>query len=80
MQQMMRRSGVPTNKRVLPPAALAPSDWAEGNPRLQPYQETVSFVARPTAYNCARLLVVHATGSGKTATMIRIVRRRSCNR
>jgi len=32
----------------------------------------VSYLARPTAYGSARLLVVHATGSGKTATMIRI--------
>ena len=56
----------------MPPAELAPAEWAAGAPRLQPYQETVSFLARPTAYGSARLLVVHATGSGKTATMIRI--------
>eukprot|EP00964_Phaeocystis_antarctica_P140730 scaffold105613_cov42-Phaeocystis_antarctica.AAC.1 len=38
----MARAGVPTNRRVLPPAELAPSEWAAGAPRLQPYQETVS--------------------------------------
>ena len=77
----MPLAGVPANRSVLPPGELRPAAWLAGRPiRLQPYQETVSFVARPTAYNCARLLVVHATGSGKTATMIRIVRRRSCNR
>ena len=72
MRTMMERSGVPANKRVLPPAELQPAQWAGNAPKLQPYQETVGFVARPTAYPNARLLVVHSTGSGKTATMIRV--------
>ena len=46
MREMMCRSGVPTNKRVLPPTELAPSEWAAGAPRLQPYQETVRYHAR----------------------------------
>ena len=55
----MRAAGVPSNSRVLPADELKPAERAgqPTKPKLQPYQETVSFVARPTAYNCARLLV-----------------------
>jgi hypothetical protein len=73
-RSMMRASGVPSNERVRPPAELHPATWVPANqqPKLQPYQETVSFLARPEAYPNPRMLVVHRTGAGKTGTMIRI--------
>ena len=71
---MMTSSGVPSNERVLPPAELRPATWVSSNPqpKLQPYQETVSFLVRPETYPNPRMLVVHRTGAGKTGTMIRI--------
>ncbi len=39
---------------------------------FSPSQETVSWLCRPQTYANPRLLVVHRTGSGKTATMIRV--------
>ena len=31
----------------MPPAELAPAEWTAGAPRLQPYQETVSYLLNP---------------------------------
>ena len=71
---MFRRGGVPSNDRVKPPEELTPCAWVGGppqdQPRLQPYQETVSYLARPESIANTRMLVIHRTGSGKTATMI----------
>ena len=71
---MLQQAGVPSNERVLPPADLLPAAWVAGpvQPRLQPYQETVAFLAQPESYANPRMLVVHRTGSGKTATMIQV--------
>ena len=75
-QRMMRESSVPSNDRVKPPSELAPAMWAEGRdgtrPRLQPYQETVSFLCRPLSYPNPRMLVCHRTGAGKTATILQV--------
>jgi hypothetical protein len=73
----MNECGVPVNKHVLRPSELAPVPWAMGGangerPRLQPYQETVSFLAHPQSLPSHRMLVCHRTGAGKTATMIQI--------
>ncbi|KAL1523659.1 hypothetical protein AB1Y20_018594 [Prymnesium parvum] len=74
----MRLAGVPANHRVKPPEELAPPNWVDGigdsdaKPRLQPYQETVAFLCRPQSLPNPRMLVVHRTGCGKTATMIQI--------
>lgn len=75
-QRRMRESGVPSNVSVATPAELEPVPWADGRgdqkPKLQPYQETVSFLCRPLAFANPRMLVVHRTGAGKTATIVQI--------
>ena len=77
-REQMRRAGVPSNPCVRPPAELVPAAWAapssdpEKQPRLQPYQETVAFLCRPQSLPNPRMLVVHRTGCGKTATMIQV--------
>jgi len=72
----MRRDGVPSNERVLPPQELQPARWVPHKlpkPRLQPYQETVAYLCRPEVLgSCPRMLIVHRTGSGKTATMLQV--------
>ena len=75
-QARMRESALPSNDGIRPPHELQPASWADGcgdiKPRLQPYQETVSFLCRPLSYRHPRMLVVHRTGAGKTATMVQI--------
>jgi hypothetical protein len=77
-REQMRRAGVPSNPCVRPPEELVPAAWAapssdpEKQPRLQPYQETVAFLCRPQSLPNPRMLVVHRTGCGKTATMIQV--------
>ena len=73
-QEMMRKAGVPSNRHVVAPGQLVPAQWVKGEqkPRLQPYQETVAFLCRPESYSNPRMLVVHRTGCGKTATMVQI--------
>ena len=70
----MAGAGVPGNPRVLPPAELTPAQWVGGDrkPRLQPYQETVSWYVRPGTVQTPRMLVCHRVGAGKTATMVQI--------
>eukprot|EP00966_Prymnesium_polylepis_P202083 4681683-Prymnesium_polylepis.1 len=70
-RERMRLAGVPANASVRPPSELEPPEWVEGEekPRLQPYQETVAFLCRPQSLRNPRMLVVHRTGAGKTATM-----------
>ena len=75
VQDEMKHNGVPTIEHVKAPEA-------GGDPFLNPYQQTASFVAHPTTERTfqvgeqpssyPRLLVVHRTGSGKTATIIRV--------
>lgn len=78
VREQMKRYNVPSTEEITAPA--------DGTPLLQPYQQTASFIAHPSA--CAafaspesppgvapgypRVLVAHCTGSGKTCTMIRI--------
>lgn len=71
-REQMRRAGVPSNECVLPSSELAPATWAgqPAAPKLQPYQETVSYLCRPQSLINPRMLVVHRTGCGKTATMV----------
>jgi len=73
-REQMRLAGVPSNACVKPPDELTPAEWVIGpeKPRLQPYQETVAYLCRPQSLRNPRMLVVHRTGCGKTATMIRI--------
>ena len=72
-REQMRLAGVPANSRVRPPSELEPPAWLTHlSPRLQPYQETVAFLCRPQSLHNPRMLVVHRTGSGKTATMIQV--------
>ena len=73
-QAQMRLANVPCNRKVLPAPELAPAEWVsqKSKPKLQPYQETVAYLCRPGSVPNARMLVVHRTGSGKTATMIQI--------
>ena len=72
-REQMRLAGVPSNPRVLPANELQPATWVgqPSKPKLQPYQETVAYICRPQSVRNPRMLVVHRTGSGKTATMIR---------
>ena len=72
-REQMRLAGVPSNPRVLPANELQPATWVgqPSKPKLQPYQETVAYICRPQSLRNPRMLVVHRTGSGKTATMIR---------
>ena len=73
-REQMRLAGVPANPCVRPPEQLAPPEWVahDEKPRLQPYQETAAYLCRPQSLPNPRMLVVHRTGSGKTATMIQI--------
>ena len=73
-REQMRLAGVPANPCVRPPEELEAPQWvaAEQRPKLQPYQETVSYLCRPQSLPNPRMLVVHRTGCGKTATMIQI--------
>ena len=73
-QAQMQLANVPSNPKVLPADELKPAEWVSQatKPRLQPYQETVAYLCRPGSVPNARMLVVHRTGSGKTATMIQI--------
>lgn len=73
-REQMRLAGVPSNACVKPPSELTPAQWVAGpeKPKLQPYQETVAYLCRPQSLRNPRMLVVHRTGCGKTATMIRI--------
>ena len=73
-QEQMRAAGVPSNPRVLAADELKPATWVaqQTKPKLQPYQETVAFLCRPQSLPSHRMLVVHRTGAGKTATMIQV--------
>lgn len=59
---------------MVPPEELRPVEWVGQpiKPRLQCYQETVAFLCHPRSLPNPRMLIVHRTGSGKTATMIQI--------
>jgi hypothetical protein len=59
---------------VVPPEELRPVEWVGQpiKPRLQCYQETVAFLCHPRSLPNPRMLIVHRTGSGKTATMIQV--------
>jgi hypothetical protein len=64
-REIMRRRAVPALPSVRAPIA--------GSPCVQPYQETVSYLAHPSSQPNCRMLVVHRTGAGKTCSMIRVV-------
>lgn len=74
-RSQMAKAGVPSNDKVLPSEELKPATWVgqPTPPTLQPYQETVAYLCRPQSLPNPRMLVVHRTGCGKTATMIQIV-------
>ena len=62
--ELMKQDGVPYNTETTAPLP--------GEPSVQPYQETVSWLVHPLSIPNPRLLVVHRTGAGKTCSMIRI--------
>ena len=77
VRERMREANIPSNPRVIPPDELAPSQWVASakKPRLQPYQETVSWLCRPGHIPNPHMLVCHRVGAGKTATMIQEITR-----
>lgn len=62
--ELMKRDGVPYHGTIVAPIP--------GEPSVQPYQETVSWLVHPLSIPNPRLLVAHRTGAGKTCSMIRI--------
>ena len=70
-----------SGERRVPPSCLHPSAFNPSafnpspfnpSPLTLHYQESVAFLCRPQSLPNPRMLVVHRTGSGKTATMIQI--------
>ena len=62
--ELMKEDGVPYHSTITAPMP--------GEPIVQPYQETVSWLVHPLSIPNPRLLVAHRTGAGKTCSMIRI--------